>query len=141
MGGGRNLLDRRAFGRRRSLIHASILIAGRPPSPCVLCNFSRNGGMLQLSERLELPFRFQLRFHLTGEVLDCELKHVRTRWIGVQFVGPDVIGLLDRALGAWRSQSSRRAAAALRPLGVLPRLNTRELRKTVLARLEEAQSR
>jgi hypothetical protein len=125
-----SLLDRRAFGRRRACIHATILIAGRPPSPCVMRNFSKGGALLNLSERLEPPYNFKLRFDLTGERIECELKHVRNRWMGVQFAGADVEDKLRRALGERLVQRKRPLAA--RYDVALTRVTGRELRKTVL---------
>ena len=132
MNGVSSLLDRRAFGRRRIFIHATILIPGRPPSPCMMRNFSRGGALLQLSERLEPPFAFDLRFDLTGERIVCEVRHVRRNWLGVQFAGADVEGCLRRALGERGVRRPRYAAPGT--LAPLPRISGRDLRRTILGK-------
>jgi hypothetical protein len=93
-------------------------------------NFSKGGALLNLSERLEPPYNFKLRFDLTGERIECELKHVRNRWMGVQFAGADVEDKLRRALGERLVQRKRPLAA--RYDVALTRVTGRELRKTVL---------
>ncbi len=120
--------ERRAFGRRRSCIHAMLLVPGRPPSPCIIRNYSLSGALLELNEVLDPPFNLKLRIDRTGEVLDCELKHARGDRVGVILRGGDLYGTFERALG--EPKAVRRILNI--PLEPLPRISGRELRRKVL---------
>ncbi len=122
--------DRRAFGRRRSCIHAMALVAGRPPSPCIIRNFSASGALLELNESLEPPFNFRIKIDSTGEIIECELRHARGNRIGAIFRGPDIEDVIERALGGvTRRRSVRAQEAAAAPM---PRVTGQELRRSVL---------
>ena len=105
-----------------------LLVPGRPPSPCIIRNYSLSGAMLELNEVLDPPFNLKLKIDRTGEVLDCELKHARGDRVGVILRGGDVAGTLERALGEQRVV--RRILEM--PLEPLPRVTGRELRRKVL---------
>ncbi len=120
--------DRRAFGRRHSCIHATLYVPGRPPSPCIVRNFSPKGALLEASEVLDPPFRVKVRLNTNGRDVACEVRHVRGRHIGVSFIGEGVADELTRALGGIvRSRKSRVLPAP----GSMPRLNLAELRRTI----------
>ncbi len=123
--------ERRAFGRRSSCIHATLLVPGRGPIPCVVKNFSPSGAMLDLSEHVEPPFRVKVRLSPGGRHLDCEVRHVRGLRIGVSFVGEGAGAELARALGA--VIKTRRSRPVLEALS-LPRINGAELRRIIFRR-------
>lgn len=120
-------IERRAFGRRRSCIHAMLLVPGRPPSPCIIRNYSETGALLELNENLEPPFNLRLKIDRTGEVIDCELKHARANRVGIILRGPDVTGFLERALGGITPKV--RVEAKIQPM---PKVTGRDLRRMVL---------
>lgn len=123
-----NGLERRAFGRRRSCIHATLYVPGRPPSPCVLRNFSPKGALIEASELLDPPFQVKLRLNSNGRDVECEVRQVRGRHIGVSFIGEGAADELTRALGGIvRSRNNRVLPAP----GSMPRLNLAELRRTI----------
>ena len=122
--------DRRIFGRRRSCIHATLFIPGRPPSPCVVRNFSNAGALLELSEPIEPPFCVKLRLSSFGADIDCEVRHARGLRLGVRFVGSGVAEELSRALGG--KIRNRPARTPLTNVGPLPRVKGSDLRRTVL---------
>ena len=125
-------IDRRAFGRRRSCIHAMVLIPGRPPAPCMVRNFSASGALLEMNELLEPPFNFNLRVDNTGDLIPCELRHVRSYRIGVGFTGGDVADMLARAFGGRVRKSRRKETVDIAPLVPSARVTGQELRRTVL---------
>lgn len=121
-------LERRAFGRRRSCIHAMLLVPGRPPSPCIIRNYSLSGALLELNECLDPPFNLKLRIDCTGEIVDCELKHARGNRVGVILLGAAVGDVLERALGG-KVRKKKPLPTVHEPL---PRVSASELRQLVL---------
>jgi hypothetical protein len=98
--------ERRVFGRRRSRIHALLLVPGRPPSPCVIRNYSRLGAMLELSELLEPPFAVRLRLFDTGNEFDCEVRYVKQYRLGVQFLAAEAGEIVAMIAGEMRRRQS-----------------------------------
>lgn len=120
-------IERRVFGRRRSCIHATLLVPGRPPSPCIIRNYSAAGALLELNENLDPPFNLRLKMDRSGEIIDCELKHARGSRVGVLLRGDDLDGVIERALGG-----ETRPARFVKLVGPMPRVTGRDLRRMVL---------
>lgn len=80
------LREQRSFGRRTTVLHASIVIEGRAPIPCIVQNVSEGGALIAGVERHLLPMSFALLIASTGEHHRCEIKHARRDTIGVEFV-------------------------------------------------------
>ena len=120
--------ERRAFGRRHSCIHAMLFVPGRPPSPCLVRNFSPAGALLETSELVDPPFRVKVRLNSNGRDIECEVRHVRGHRIGVSFIGEGVADELARALGG---VVRKRKTRVLPAPGSMPRLNLAELRRTI----------
>ena len=130
-----NHSDRREFGRRRSCIHAYVLVPGRPPTPCVVRNYSEAGAMLVLSQLVEPPYTFAIRIGSNGDEIRCEARHQHGNRIGVRFLGGNVGETLASALGGIvKTRKSRPGSAvvASEPLLPHPRVTGNELRRTVL---------
>lgn len=123
--------ERRAFGRRRSRIHALLLVPGRPPSPCVVRNWSPSGAMLELGELIEPPFNVKLRLFGTEDELACEVRHLRRYRMGVLFTDIDASKVFAVAIGLSR-RGRRRALPSAEPLPVRRRMTDTELRRRVL---------
>ena len=122
------VFDRRAFGRRRSCIHATLFVPGRPASPCVVRNFSAAGAQIELSEVLEPPFRVRLRLDAKGDAIDCEVRHVRGLRMGVSFVSAGAGDELARVLGGVVRKRKQRVLPAP---GSMPRVSGNELRRAL----------
>lgn len=127
--------ERRQFGRRRSCIHAFVLVPGRAPTPCLVRNYSASGAMLELAELVEPPFNFAIRIGLDGLEIRCEVRHQHGLRIGARFLGEGVGDVLALALGGLvrpRKGRRRTLARGSEVDGPLPRVTGRELRRTVL---------
>lgn len=128
--------ERRAFGRRRSCIHAFVLVPGRPAAPCILRNFSPTGAMLELNERLEPPFNIELCFTANGDRMLCEVRHVRGFSMGVRFLGDGPRAWYEEGLTVVRRSRKRkrkaRTADEIVSMGPAPRVTGGELRRRVL---------
>lgn len=108
MGRHTELAERRAFGRRHSRIHGIFLVQGRPPSPCVVRNYSETGAMIELNELIQPPFHVKLRLGRPENDIDCEVRHVRGHSIGLRFVTRDVMDVINDAIArSGRRRSSR----------------------------------
>jgi hypothetical protein len=79
-------VEQRAFGRRQTLEHAIVRIAGRPPMRCIVRDISEGGALLDFGEQVWLPFNFRLVWEGTQREEDCETRHQNSGRIGVQFV-------------------------------------------------------
>ena len=123
--------ERRAFGRRHSCIHATLLVPGRPASPCVVRNFSTAGALLELNELVEPPFRVKVRLGGQGSDIECEVRHVRGRRLGVSFIGEGVAEELERALGGI---VRKRRPRLLPAPGSMPRISGNDLRRAIFRR-------
>ncbi|HEX4892285.1 MAG TPA: hypothetical protein VFV47_03295 [Hyphomicrobiaceae bacterium] len=132
-------LDRRNFGRRRSCIHAICLVAGRPPSPCVVRNWSRTGALLELNEVIAPPYGIRIRLESTGEDIACEVKHARGFYIGVRFLcAEDYQRFNDAYLESGASGGrKRRRPVVLEVAKPMKPLSARDLRRKVLGIAEE----
>lgn len=83
-----NPADRRAFGRRRTTIHAIARIPGRPPERCILRNVSEGGALLDFERKIKPPFRFELAIEGYDLVGRCEVRHEGNHGVGVMFMTP-----------------------------------------------------
>ena len=128
MGQSKFNVDRRAFGRRNSCIHATLLVPARGPIPCVVRNFSPSGAMIEPSASFDPPFRIKVRLCSGGREIDCEVRYSRGRQIGVSFVGDGAAAELARVLGA--VIKARRPRPLLEALS-LPRISGTELRRVI----------
>lgn len=112
--------ERRAFGRRETLIHAIVRIAGRPPEPCIVRNVSAHGALLELPSGLELPEQFRLVIEARGVDVQCQPRRRNGNQIGVEFCGEkhDSVGITDSAPGERRSlvHATPRSEAAPRSM-------------------------
>lgn len=123
--------ERRAFGRRRSRVHALLLVPGRPPSPCVVRNWSPAGAMLELCELIDPPFNVKLRLFGTEDDLACEVRHVRAYRMGVKFTDVDTSEVFEVAIGLSR-RARRRILPTIEPVVRKRRMTDTELRRRVL---------
>lgn len=121
--------DRRAFGRRRTRIHALLLVPGRPPSPCVIRNYSRHGAMIELGEALEPPFKVRLRLYDTSDEFECEVRYVKGGRMGVQFLAAEAGELV--AVIAGKARRGRLVHHG-EPINTQRRLTLAELKRRVL---------
>jgi hypothetical protein len=79
-------MERRQFGRRNTSKAGWLLIPGRPRISCKIKNVSPKGALIELEVPSWLPFRFELLVEPENEVQVCEIRHVLSGAIGVQFV-------------------------------------------------------
>ena len=121
--------DRRAFGRRRSCIHATILIPGRPPAHCIVRNYSSTGALLEVLELVEPHQVFKLRIDRTGDEIECELRHRKLDRIGVKFATKKVGDILERAFAEKLPRPQRRLDIATVAAEKVSRVTLRELRE------------
>lgn len=78
--------ERRAFGRRRTLLHALVHTRGRPPTPCIVRNVSEGGALLEFpSDPYWLPSYFTLTIDSDGFSAQCEIRHKSQHGAGVFF--------------------------------------------------------
>ena len=91
--------ERRQFGRRESCLHGVCIIPGRDPVHCIVRNLSSAGALLELSQRITVPFNVRLRIDSKRMDVPCEVRHHGHHGIGVTFVDP--------ATGATRRSATR----------------------------------
>jgi hypothetical protein len=88
--------DQRQFGRRQTVWHAWVLVAGRPPLACIVRNISQTGALLEFPDGAPVAGKFQLVIDYLAFSSDCEVRH-RGQWsAGVYFpLQPPSIEELD----------------------------------------------
>ncbi len=79
--------DRRAFGRRESSLHGMARVAGRPPEPCMVRDFSDGGAKLEFNGAIEPPAKFRLVIEAKGFEAECEVRRRTGNVVGVSFAG------------------------------------------------------
>lgn len=84
--------ERRAFGRRRTHIRASLRIGYRVVK-CTIKDISEGGALLEFDEHLDLSGRVWLSWPDQPNELVCEVRHSRSNSAGVQFVKPQALNL------------------------------------------------
>jgi len=92
---GSNASDRRQFGRRPSRADAYMVVDGRPPSPCILLNFSEHGALLRFEDSVLPPANFRLVIADQRIDVACRVRHRTQEGIGVQFTGGNIAHLLS----------------------------------------------
>ena len=84
--------ERRAFGRRRTHIRASLRIGYRVVK-CTIKDISEGGALLEFEEHLDLSGRVWLSWPDQPNELVCQVRHSRNNSAGVQFVTPQALNL------------------------------------------------
>lgn len=77
--------DRRQFGRRTTLWHAWIKIAGRDREPCIVRNFSVAGALLEFPGAVPAINRFRLAIDIFRFEAECFVRHRSVGGLGVNF--------------------------------------------------------
>lgn len=95
-----NSHERRQFGRRDSLITASIAVRGRSPQPCTLLNYSATGALIEFREAAPVAQMFHLMIAEKSVDILCQVRHRTPRTLGVSFVG----GTIEHFIEAFRPQ-------------------------------------
>ncbi|MEQ1670997.1 MAG: PilZ domain-containing protein [Hyphomicrobium sp.] len=86
--------ERRAFGRRETLLPAVVRINHRTIIACTVRDVSEGGALLEFSEQIELPPRIRLTIGGSVNEIICDVRHQRGHRAGVQFAcGPLAIAL------------------------------------------------
>jgi hypothetical protein len=99
--------DRSQFGRRQTHLQAWLLVSGRSRIPCQIRNYSQKGAFIEIEVPSWLPFRFQLRIEGISDVLTCEIRHVTSHGIGVNFCADGfsatigTVGAADVEIASW----------------------------------------
>lgn len=89
--------DRRAFGRRTTLLRGKVILPGRGRIYCMIHNLSEGGALLEFEDgRISMPHRFELEIEIFGTRLMCEPRHASDAGVGVRFVSGDVAPILKR---------------------------------------------
>ena len=102
--------DRRQFGRRTTLWHAWIRIAGREPEPCIVRNFSVAGALLEFPGAVPVIGRFRLIIDIFSFEAECFVRHRGTRGLGVYF---DDLSLPDAKSACTPGELSARLKAGM----------------------------
>ena len=79
------MVERRQFGQRTTRIHAFVRFGNRHIA-CVVGDVSADGALLELAERVMLPYTFQLEMSAREVLATCELRHQSGQRVGVSFV-------------------------------------------------------
>ncbi len=106
-----------------------MLVPGRPPSPCIVRNYTRATATLDLTELLDPPYQIQLRVGDCTEEIPCEVRNVRDYRMGIRFVSQDFIEIVARAFDKRAKARDVPTEAETRPL---KRVTGSELREKVL---------
>lgn len=86
--------ERRAFGRRETLLPAVVRINQRTILSCTVRDVSEGGALLEFPEVAELPPRIRLTIGGSVNEIICDVRHQRENRAGVQFAcGPMAIAL------------------------------------------------
>lgn len=81
----RNGQEKRQFGRRRTLIHAVIVLAKGRQMSCIVRNVSQGGALLEVDEPKHVPLHFRLYVAADQFLADCEVRHRSEHGVGVLF--------------------------------------------------------
>ncbi len=84
--------ERRQFGRREANVNASARLSTGSIAACIIREISEGGALLEFPVSFGQPSRLRLTWEGNHEVL-CEVRHVRDRMIGVQFVQTSVVSV------------------------------------------------
>jgi len=78
-------IDRRQFGRRRTLWHAWVIVAGRGREPCVVRNFSSFGALLEFVGPVPAAGHLILTIEPFDFEVVCHVRHRSRTGLGVNF--------------------------------------------------------
>ena len=88
MGMHQKQLERRQFGRRQILVHALMIMRGRPAILCIMRDISEGGALLEVEHPEWVPRRFRLVVEASGFDVECEVVRRIGTAIGVRFALP-----------------------------------------------------
>jgi hypothetical protein len=77
--------ERRQFGRRRTVWHAWVKVAGRDREPCVVRNISEGGALLEFEGAVPAAGRLILIIDTLDFELPCHVRHRSQTGLGVNF--------------------------------------------------------
>lgn len=78
--------ERRAFGRRETLIHGLVRVAGRAPEACIVRNISTGGALLEMPPALDPQGPFRLVVEAKGIDVQCAPRRREGHMLGVEFL-------------------------------------------------------
>ena len=107
--------DRRAFGRRESLIHAIARLPGRGAEPCIVRNYSDSGALLSFPGDIDPPQRFRLTVDAKGLDVMCEVRRRNGAEIGVFFLSESDTSVWQAANPLETPEPTANGAAAAEP--------------------------
>jgi hypothetical protein len=106
-----------------------VIVAGRAPMACTLCDLSEGGALLECDASLEGVRSFRLTIEGTDLEALCEARHVRGRQVGVRFVRPADGAAIYNHFQAAVVTPAVRAPIVVK---VMPRLDMGALRRDCL---------
>lgn len=77
--------DKRQFGRRRTVIHAVVVLPKGGQLACIVRNISQGGALLEVEKPQHMPVHFRLIVAEDKFVADCEIRHRSDYAVGVFF--------------------------------------------------------
>lgn len=81
----RRFHEKRQFGRRQTIWHAWIKVAGREREPCIVRNFSITGALLEFEGAPPVAARFRLMIDAYRFEAECYVRHRSATGVGVYF--------------------------------------------------------
>ncbi len=88
----------RSFGRRRSLLHALVLMPRRHPVRCLVQEIHNGDALIEFAKPVSLPQRFQLLWEEIGVSVECEVRHAEGTRAEIGFLS-DQGAMIARYLG------------------------------------------
>ncbi|MFM1814285.1 MAG: hypothetical protein RLZ98_980 [Pseudomonadota bacterium] len=107
MAGDRKGAEKRRFGRREMRVQGVAHVPGRPPAYCIVRDLSQGGAFLEFQEPVVPSINFRLVIETHGIDAICEVRHHRSRGVGVMF---------DKVQGLHKLEPKRIADSQLREL-------------------------
>ena len=80
-----NRVERREFGRRKTVIHAWAFPRGRARVPCIIRNISTTGALLEFAFGAPKAESFRLVVPSLQQEWTCDVRHRRPKLLGVYF--------------------------------------------------------
>lgn len=81
--------EKRQFGRRESVVRATVVLPLRPPHACVVRNIGEGGALIDVMDHAHLPHNFRLIFEDENVGIPCRVIHTTGITYGVAFETPD----------------------------------------------------
>ncbi|MGI9426011.1 MAG: PilZ domain-containing protein [Hyphomicrobiaceae bacterium] len=78
-------IERRQFGRRKTVIHAWVLTKGGTRVPCIIQNLSPRGALLEFPNGAPATEKFRLVFGADQRERRCVVRHRQPNTLGVSF--------------------------------------------------------